>query len=103
MTDPIQVRLKELIQEKCKELCYQIIALETMPDHVHLFIEADARIAPNIIIGQIKGFTSHELRNEFPELKKRLPTLWTRSFFCSTHGHISDKLVKQYIEDQRGI
>ena len=40
------------------------------------------------------------LRKEFPELRK-MPTLWTRSYFVSTHGHVSDKLIKKYIEEQK--
>jgi putative transposase len=74
-----------------------------MPDHVHLFIQADPRLAPNSIIGQIKGFTSRVLRREFRELRSRLPTLWTRSYFVSTHGHVSDETIKRYIEEQKGV
>lgn len=99
----IEARLKELIVEKCKNLECTIVALEIMPDHVHLFLETTTQTAPNIIVGQIKGFTSHELRKEFKEISSRLPTLWTRSYFCSTHGHISDRLVAEYIEAQKGV
>jgi putative transposase len=97
----IEERLKELIKEKAKELGCEIIALETMPDHVHLFIQAPPTIAPNRIIAGIKGYTSRILRQEFPELKKRLPTLWTRSYFVSTHGHVSSVTIKKYVEEQK--
>src|SRR5579875_1423749 len=71
----IEERLKELIKEKAKELGCEIIALETMPDHVHLFIQAPPTIAPNRIIAGIKGYTSRILRQEFPEQKKKLVEL----------------------------
>ena len=103
LSDEIQSRLKDLINIKAKQMGCEVLALETMPDHVHLFISGDPTVSPNYIIGQIKGYTSRKLRDEFPELKKRLPTLWTRSFFVSTHGHISDNLIKKYIEEQRGM
>lgn len=96
-------RLKELINEKSKELNCEIITLEVMPEHVHLFIQANPKISPNSIIGQIKGYSSRILRKEFVELRTRLPTLWTRSYFVSTHGHISDKMIKKYIEEQKGM
>lgn len=99
----VAIRLKELIYEKAEQLKCKIIALEIQPDHVHMFIQSNPRICPNSIIGQIKGYTSKILRSEFKELKSRLPTLWTRSYFVSTHGHISDKLIQKYIEEQRGI
>ena len=98
----IQRKLKELIKEKVNKMNCKIVALEVMPDHIHMFIQANPRISPNFIIGQIKGYTAHELRKEFKELKTRLPTLWTRSYFISTHGHISDKTIKKYIEEQKG-
>lgn len=99
----IKERLEELIRMKAKDLDCEILALEIMPDHVHLFIQGKPKISPNSIIGQIKGFTSRMLRKEFKELRTRLPTLWTRSYFVSTHGHISDKLIQKYIEEQKGI
>lgn len=99
----IEKRLKELINKKAKKMDCNVLALETMPDHIHLFIQTNPRLSPNLVIGQIKGYTSNKLRKEFKELRTKLPTLWTRSYFVSTHGHISDKLIQKYIEEQKGI
>lgn len=38
---------------------------------------------------------------EFPFLKSRLPTMWTRSYYVETIGHISEKTILKYIEDQK--
>lgn len=92
-----------MIKEKAEKMTCKIIALEIEPDHVHLFIQGHPKISPNSIIGQIKGYTAHELRKEFKELRTRLPTLWTRSYFVSTHGHVSDKMIQKYVEEQKGI
>jgi putative transposase len=99
----VEQRLKILIHEKAKQMDCKILALEVMPDHVHLFIAGSPIMTPNKIVGSIKGYTSHELRKEFSELRTRLPTLWSRSYFVSTHGHISDALIKKYIAEQKGI
>jgi predicted RNA-binding Zn-ribbon protein involved in translation (DUF1610 family) len=72
-----------------------------MPDHVHLFIQAPLTIAPNRIIAGIKGYTSRILCQEFLELKSRLPTLWTRSLFVSTHGHVSSETIRRYVVEQK--
>ena len=98
----IRERLTELIRSKSKDLNCSVLALEVQPDHVHLFVQAHPRVSPNSIVGQIKGYTSKMLRQEFSELKSRLPTLWTRSYFVSTHGHISNKMIQKYIEEQKG-
>jgi len=99
----IREKLKELIKEKVEKLGCQIITLSIEEDHVHLFIQANPKLSPNTIIGQVKGYTSKILRGEFPELRSRLPTLWTRSYFVSTHGHVSDETIQKYIEKQKGM
>jgi len=92
-------RLIDLINEKSKELSCKILQLEVMPDHIHMFIQGNPKLAPNLIIGQIKGFTSRILRDEFKQLLK-MPTLWTRSYFVSTAGNVSSFVIEQYIEEQ---
>ena len=72
-----------------------------MPDHVHLFIEFDPRMNLHKVIKTLKGVSSHKLREEFPYLKSRIPSLWTRSYFSSTVGHVSEETVQQYIESQK--
>jgi putative transposase len=103
LTGGIDPRLKELILEKQDDYGYKIIDMEVMPDHVHLLIDVDPRMGIVKIVGQIKGYTAHVLRKEFPALKSRLPTLWTRSKFISTAGTVSLEVVKRYIEDQKGV
>ena len=103
ITGNIEKRLKQLLEQKAGELDCKIIALEIMSDHVHIFVQAPPTIAPNRLVAAMKGYTSRVLRKEFPELVSRLPTLWTRSYFVSTHGHVSAEAIKKYVEEQRGI
>jgi putative transposase len=93
-------RLKELLREKAEEMGWEIIALEVMPDHVHLFISVDPDMAPSQVMHRLKGYTSRVLRKEYPHLI-RLPALWTRSFFVSTAGMVSSKTIEQYIAAQK--
>ena len=90
-------------RSQASEIGYIVIEMEVMPDHVYLLLDVDPRGGMNVIVGKIKGFTSHELRNESPWLKKRLPTLWTRSKFISTVGAVTLDVVQQYIENQKGV
>jgi putative transposase len=103
LVDAIAKRLDELIRQKCVDLKCEVLALSIQPDHVHLFVKASPQLAPNRIIGEVKGFTSRLLRQEFAELRSKLPSLWTRSYFVSTHGHISDAMIQKYIEEQKGM
>ncbi|NEO51926.1 MAG: IS200/IS605 family transposase [Okeania sp. SIO3B5] len=97
----VKQRLQQIIFELCTEHDWRLIALEIMPDHVHLFLEVDPTFAPSVIIKRVKGRASHYLRKEFPRLLK-LPTLWTPSFFCATTGNASTETVRKYIENQTG-
>jgi putative transposase len=103
LTDAIAARMKELVLSKQAEYGYTVIEMEVLPDHVHLLLDVDPRAGINVVVGKIKGFTSHDLRNEFPWLKKRLPALWTRSKFISTVGAVTLDVVQQYIESQKGV
>lgn len=95
-------RLEILLREKAQELELTVHALEIMPDHVHLFVEFDPRVSVAEIVNRLKGYTSRVLRSEFAFLKSRLPTLWSRSYYAGTIGHVSEATVRKYIESQKG-
>ena len=98
----IASRLRELIHEKVAELGGSVLALEIQADHVHLFVEMPPKWAPAQIAYRIKGYTSHVLRREFPRLKSRLPSLWSRSYYVGTAGEVSAETIRRYIEAQKG-
>ena len=98
----VEKRLKKVMETKAKELGVDIISLEIMPNHVHLFVKCKPTFAPHQLVKQFKGNSSRILRTEFPHLKSRIPTLWTNSYYCESVGHISEETIKKYIEDQKG-
>ena len=99
--EAVDVRLKQIIRDVCAERECNIIELETMPDHVHLLVECDPQYGIHRLVKQVKGRSSRLLREEFPSLKRRLPTLWTNSYFVATVGGAPLEIVKQYVENQR--
>ena len=101
LTGDAETRLKELLAEKAGQIDIEIVQMEIMPDHVHLFVKATPVNSPHYIVQQLKGYTSRVLRQGFPSLKSRLPSLWTRSYYCESVGHISEETVLKYIEDQK--
>ena len=97
----VEARLKELLLEKADTCGLSIEKMEIMPDHVHIFVKTNPTNPPHWIVQQLKGYTSRILRLEFPPLRTRLPTLWSRSYYCESVGHISEDVVKKYIQDQK--
>ncbi len=75
--------------------------LEVMPDHVHILCEVPPHQGIAKFVRFCKGRSSLLLRQEFPALKSRIPTLWTHSTFISTVGGAPLAMVKQYIQQQK--
>ncbi len=101
LVDAAAERLKQIIHEVYAEREATIETLEVMPDHVHLVVSVDPQFGIHRLIRLLKGRSSRLLRQEFPRLKSRLPTLWTSSYFVSTTGGAPLELVKKYIEGQQ--
>ena len=97
----VETRLKELVIEIVNELRVEIIEMETDKDHIHILCEVDPQFGVAEFVKKVKGRTSRILRDEFPHLRKRLPTLWTNSYFVSTVGGAPLEVIKQYIENQQ--
>ncbi len=102
--------LKTIIDGVCVDNDCENLALEIMPDHIHLFIGAKPTINPANLIKLIKGGTSRKLRLAFPDLKylgyekhyKKFDSLWARGYYCGSAGHVSQEAVRKYILEQEG-
>ena len=83
---------------------YRIKALEVMPDHIHIFVDVPQTVAPCDVVRTLKSISAIELFKAFPQLKQfytRCGVLWSRGYFVSTVGHISEATVIKYIEEQK--
>jgi putative transposase len=102
LVGPVAKDCRAIIQAKCAEKGWSIQELAIRPDHIHLFVRVWPSDAASDVIKEVKGITSHELRKKHPQLNK-LPSLWTRSFFASTAGNVSQETIRHYIEAQKGV
>jgi len=102
--------LRNVLAEESKKLKLEMLALEIMPDHLHLFAGAKPTHIPYFIVKQFKGVSSNHLREQFPDLEylgypnhvKRFKNLWARGYYCGSAGHVSQDAVKRYILEQDG-
>lgn len=102
LTGAIATDCRQLIERKCAERGWEIVELAIQPDHVHLFVRVWPSVSASDVVKEVKGLTSHDLREKYPVLK-RLPSLWTRSFFAATVGNVSNETVQRYIAAQKGL
>ena len=99
----VDERLKAILREVAVERRAEIIEMEVMPDHVHLLVLVDPQFGIHRLVRLLKGRSSHLLRQEFPWLRSRLPTLWTNSYFVATVGGAPLAVIRQYIENQKRV
>ncbi len=101
----IAERLKELLSEIASQYGFQIVAVEVMPDHVHLFVSAPPKFAPAEIVRLFKGITSRKLKKEFESLRRQYwgehATLWAEGYYVGTAGHVSAETITRYIEESQ--
>ena len=110
LKDKVVEVLRNIIEGNCQDMHLELLALEIMPDHIHLFVGALPTHTPFKIVKQLKGNTSIQLRRVFPYLKylgyqkhyKKFPSLWARGYYCGSAGHVSQDSVKRYILEQEG-
>lgn len=102
LVSPVDVRLKVLLGEIAVVYGMTVHAMDVMPDHVHLFVESGPTRSVAEMVNRFKGRTSRVLREEFPALRSRLPTLWSRSYYAGSIGTVSEATVRRYIESQKG-
>jgi putative transposase len=97
----IAERLQELIYQTVQDLECKVLALEIRSDHVHLFLNCPPTMSPSDIMFRIKGRSARELRKEFADPLMKMPSMWTRSYFCSTAGKVSSSMIEQYVANQK--
>ncbi len=102
LTGTIAKDCKALIERKCAEQGWAILELAIQPDHVHLCVRCWPVTSAAEVVKACKGLTSHELRAKYAVLRK-LPSLWTRSYFAATAGNVSAAVIARYIAAQKGL
>jgi len=113
MGDKLKEILTTIIKGQCEDLGVELLALEIMPDHVHIFVGAKPTHTPCKIVNQIKGNTSRQIRLIFQDIRclgyeqksntwRGFDSLWADGYYCGSAGHVSQDSVRRYIEEQQG-
>lgn len=99
-----QAHLKGILSDICQTYHYEIKALEVMPDHIHIFVDVPQTVAPCDVARTLKSISAVRMLHDDPVLRKfyqRCGVLWSRGYFISTIGHVSEETVRRYIEEQK--
>ena len=93
---------EKYLLETLKSLDMTPIAMEIMPDHVHMLVDCKPQLRLSDAIKVLKGNTARWLFLAHPELKSKLlgGHLWNPSYFVATVSERTLEQVKAYIDNQ---
>ena len=100
-------KVKSFVEDQLETIAqtkgYKILESRVMPDHIHLFIEANPFDSPTNIVKIFKGVTSLRMFKKFPQLHQELwrGVLWSPSYYVGTAGHVSAEVIEKYIQGQQ--
>lgn len=101
--DNIESDVKEYLQKTMKTLDMIPIAMEVMPDHIHLLVDCKPQLRLSDAIKILKGNTARWLFLNHPEIKDQLwgGHLWNPSYFVATVSDRSMQQIERYIQRQK--
>lgn len=74
------------------------------PDHIHFLIRATPNCRVSDIIHLLKQTSTYDMwKQHYSYMRRwywRQHKLWTRGYFCSTIGDVSEKRISDYIKNQ---
>ncbi|MCC6615577.1 MAG: IS200/IS605 family transposase [Anaerolineae bacterium] len=95
----LQSLIKEIIQQKSRELHSPILAIDAMPDHIHVAVQISTQLSVAEWARRVKGVSSHEVNAAFPDLETTFA--WQKSYGVVTFGEKQAGFVVNYITNQR--
>ena len=103
LKDGIDVECKEMLESLAQEYKFQILAMEVMPDHIHLLVDCRPQFYISDMIKIMKGNLARQMFLLHPELKKELwgGHLWNPSYCAVTVSDRSPEQILAYIEGQK--
>lgn len=93
-----------MIDPICRDYGCELLNLEVMPDHLHLFVSAPPAIAPADIVKTIKSITAVKIFKHFPSLKAKKfwgSGLWSKGYYVGTAGTVTSETIQKYIQEQK--
>ncbi len=104
LTGQVETYLKELINNICVHYEYEVLSIEVMPDHIHLFVSVKPYISSTEVVKTIKSITAVCIFKKFSNLKKCKfwgSGLWSKGYYVGTAGTVSAETIQKYIENQK--
>ena len=103
LTGNIADSLKTMLYSLAQEYDFSIMAMEVMPDHIHMLLDCKPQFYITDMMRILKGNTARWLFLKYPELKKSLwgGHLWNPSYCAITVSDRTQDMIEHYILSQK--
>ena len=97
------INVMQLAEQKTKSFHIELMELDKV--HVHFLVRINPDECISNVVHQLKQFSTYNLWKKHNQYLKQFywsgkHHLWTRGYFCSTIGEVSESKIKEYIENQ---
>jgi len=86
------------IEDQSRTLGCEVIALNGMPDHVHLLAKLPASLSASQLVKQVKGVSSHLVNEEFRQF---VHFAWQEGFAVYSISRNQLAMIVEYIKRQK--
>jgi putative transposase len=97
-------QIKETLDTIFRSICaaedWELIEMQIVEDHTHLFISSQPKTSPMEIIKKLKGISARLIFKKFPEFKKKQywgGHLWNEGYYIGTAGVVTKEAIEKYI------
>ena len=103
LVDDVETDIKSYIVEICNRFSVRIIAMETMPDYIHMLIDCSPQVFVPNLVKVLKGTSARKLYLANPGIKKKLwgGHIWNPSYFVCTVSDRTREMITNYINGQK--
>ena len=101
--EPYRSGLKGIIEKIGYDYNIEVVELEIPPDHIHMVVRSEPKIAPSDVMQIIKSISAREFFRCYPEIRRKYfwgGKLWTQSYFVETIGNANEEVIREYVRNQ---
>lgn len=98
LTGTLEKLAHQVIRSEARDLGCTVLAIGSMPDHLHLLVRVPGRVSAAELAKQVKGSSSHALNEALPDGEG---FRWQEGYgaFSVSRSHV--RQVAAYVERQR--
>jgi len=97
LTGEVATHLSDILHTIAEKKDVEILSLEIMPDHIHLFVSSPPQNAPSLLVNWFKGISARMFNYWYTGTHLK----WTNSYYVGTAGTVTAETIKKYIEEQK--